>query len=132
MKLKKEKSCGCIIIKNKKVLLVYEKNRNFWGFPKGHMEDGETEIETALREVKEEVGLDVEIVKDRRYTLNYVIRDEIDKTTVLYIAKAKNEEIIMQENEIENIRWCSFEEALNTLTFDNWKEMFKKVINDLN
>lgn len=132
MKLKKEKSCGCIIIKNKKVLLVYEKNRNFWGFPKGHMEDGETEIETALREVKEEVGLDVEIDKERRYTLNYVIRDEIDKTTVLYIAKAKNDEIIMQENEIENIRWCSFEEALNTLTFDNWKEMFKKVIEDLN
>lgn len=132
MKLKKEKSCGCIIVKNKKVLLVYEKNRNFWGFPKGHMEDGETEIETALREVKEEVGLEVEIDKERRYTLNYVIRDEIDKTTVLYIAKAKNEEIIMQENEIENIRWCSFDEALNTLTFDNWKEMFKKVINDLN
>ena len=96
------------------------------------MEDGETEIETALREVKEEVGLEVEIDKERRYTLNYVIRDEIDKTTVLYIAKAKNEEIIMQENEIENIRWCSFDEALNTLTFDNWKEMFKKVINDLN
>ena len=132
MKLKKEKSCGCIIIKNKKVLLVYEKNRNFWGFPKGHMEAGETEVETALREVKEEVGLDVEIDKERRYTLNYVIRDEIDKTTVLYIAKAKNEEIVMQENEIENIRWCSFEEALNTLTFDNWKEMFKKVIDDLN
>lgn len=132
MKLKKEKSCGCIIVKNKKVLLVYEKNRNFWGFPKGHMEAGETEVETALREVKEEVGLDVEIDKERRYTLNYVIRDEIDKTTVLYIAKAKNEEIVMQENEIENIRWCSFEEALNTLTFDNWKEMFKKVIDDLN
>ena len=132
MKLKKEKSCGCIIVKNKKVLLVYEKNRNFWGFPKGHMEDGETEIETALREVKEEVGLEVEIDKERRYTLNYVIRDEIDKTTVLYIAKAKNEEIIMQENEIENIRWCSFEEALNTLTFNNWKEMFKKVMEDLN
>ena len=132
MKLKKEKSCGCIILKNKKVLLVYEKNRNFWGFPKGHMENGETEIETALREVKEEVGLDVEIDKERRYTLNYIIRDEIDKTTVLYIAKAKNEEIVMQENEIENIRWCSFEEALNILTFDNWKEMFKKVIEDLN
>ena len=132
MKLKKEKSCGCIILKNKKVLLVYEKNRNFWGFPKGHMENGETEVETALREVKEEVGLDVEIYKERRYTLNYIIRDEIDKTTVLYIAKAKNDEIIMQENEIENIRWCSFEEALNILTFDNWKEMFKKVIEDLN
>ena len=132
MNLKKEKSCGCIIIKDKKVLLVFEKNRSFWGFPKGHMEDGETEIETALREVKEEVGLDVEIDKKRRYTLNYVIGNEIDKTTVLYIAKAKNEKIIMQESEIENTKWCSFEEALNTLTFDDWKEMFKKVIDDIN
>ena len=132
MNLKKEKSCGCIIIKDKKVLLVYEKNRNFWGFPKGHMEDGETEIETALREVKEEVGLDVEIDKKRRYTLNYVIGNEIDKTTVLYIAKAKDGKIIMQESEIENIKWCSFEEALNMLTFDDWKEMFKKVIDDIN
>lgn len=132
MNLKKEKSCGCIIIKDQKVLLVYEKNRNFWGFPKGHMEDGETEIETALREVKEEVGLDVEIDKKRRYTLNYVIGNEIDKTTVLYIAKAKKEKIIMQESEIENTKWCSFEEALNMLTFDDWKEMFKKVIDDIN
>ena len=132
MNLKKEKSCGCIIIKDQKVLLVYEKNRNFWGFPKGHMEDGETEIETALREVKEEVGLDVEIDKKRRYTLNYVIGNEIDKTTVLYIAKAKDGKIIMQESEIENIKWCSFEEALNMLTFDDWKDMFKKVIDDIN
>lgn len=131
MELKKEKSCGCIIINNGKVLLVYEKNRNFWGFPKGHMEEGETEIETALREVKEEVGLDVEIDLEKRYTLNYIIRDEIDKTTVLYIAKTKNEEIVMQENEIENAKWCSFEEAIDTLTFEDWKEMFRNVIEDI-
>ena len=131
MELKKEKSCGCIIINNGKVLLVYEKNRNFWGFPKGHMEEGETEIETALREVKEEVGLDVEIDFKKRYTLNYIIRNEIDKTTVLYIAKTKNEEIVMQENEIENAKWCSFEEAIDTLTFEDWKEMFRNVIDDI-
>ena len=131
MNLKKEKSCGCIIIKDNKVLLVYEKRRNFWGFPKGHMEDGENEIETALREVKEEVGLDVEINIEKRYVLNYIIREEIDKTTVLYLATPKNEKIIMQESEIENVRWCNFDEALNVLTFDNWKEMFKEVIKDL-
>ncbi|MCI8361798.1 MAG: NUDIX domain-containing protein [Clostridia bacterium] len=131
MKLRKEKSCGCIIIKNRKVLLVYEKNRNFWGFPKGHMEEGENEIQTALREVKEEVGLEVEIDEQKRYTLNYIIKDEIDKTTVLYIATPKSEEIIIQESEIQNIKWCDFDEALNTLTFENWKEMFKKVIKDI-
>lgn len=133
MELKKEKCCGCIIIENNKVLLVYEKNGNFWGFPKGHMEKGENEIETALREVKEEVGLDVEIIdKEKRYLLNYIIRDEIDKTTVLYLAIPKNKEIVMQESEIEKVKWCDFEEALETLTFDNSKEVFKKVINDLN
>lgn len=131
MELREEKSCGCIIIKNRKVLLVYEKNRNFWGFPKGHMEEGENEIQTALREVKEEVGLEVEIDEEKRYTLNYIIKDEIDKTTVLYIARPKSEEVIMQESEIENIKWCDFDEALNTLTFENWKEMFKKVIKDI-
>ena len=131
MKLRKEKSCGCIIIKNRKVLLVYEKNTNFWGFPKGHMEEGESEIQTALREVKEEVGLEVDIDKEKRYELNYIIRDEIDKTTVLYIARTKSEEIIMQESEIANIKWCDFDEALNTLTFENWREMFKKVIEDI-
>lgn len=129
--LKKEKSCGCIIIKDGKVLLVYEKNRNFWGFPKGHMEKGENEIETALREVKEEVGLDVEIDTKKRYILNYIIRNEIDKTTVLYIAIPKNKNLKIQESEIEDAKWCDFNEALNILTFDNWKEMFKKVIKDI-
>ena len=132
MELRKEKSCGCIIIKDDKVLLVYEKNRNFWGFPKGHMEKGENEIQTALREVKEEVGLDVQIDVNKRYTINYIINNEIDKTSVLYIAKPINENIVMQESEIENIKWCDFDEALHTLTFDNWKEMFKIVIRDIN
>jgi len=131
MNLRKEKSCGCIIIKDEKVLLVYEKNRNFWGFPKGSMEEGENEIDTALREVKEEVGLDVEIDPKKRYSFNYVIRDEIDKTTVLYIATPKNENIELQEGEIEDMKWCDLDEALDTLTFDNWKEMFKKVIEDI-
>ena len=37
----------------------------------------------------------------------------------------------MQESEIENAKWCNFEEALETLTFENCKEMFKKVIDDM-
>ena len=69
--LKKEKSCGCVIIENDKVLLIKQIQGN-WGFPKGHMEVGETEVETAIREVKEETNLDVEINENKRYTLEYV------------------------------------------------------------
>lgn len=131
MELRKEKSCGCIIIRDDEVLLIFEKGRNFWGFPKGHMEQGENEIDTALREVKEEVGLDVTINQEKRYILNYIIRNEIDKTTVLYIATPKTTEVVMQESEIENAKWCKFDEALDLLTFDNWKDVFKKAIKDI-
>ena len=129
--MKKEKSCGCIIINDNKVLLVYEKRGNFWGFPKGHVEKGETEIETALREVKEEVGLDVKINENKRYFLNYQINNEIDKTTILYLAKPLNTIVSMQETEIENYKWCSFDEAINVLTFDSSKELLKNAIGEI-
>ena len=129
--MKKEKSCGCIIINDNKVLLVYEKRGNFWGFPKGHVEKGETEIETALREVKEEVGLDVKINENKRYVLNYQINNEIDKTTILYLAKPLNTIVSMQETEIESYKWCSFDEAINVLTFDSSKELLKNAIGEI-
>ena len=131
MKLKKEKSCGCIIINDNKVLLICSINWSFWWFPKWHVEKWENEIETALRETKEEVWLDVEIDDTKRYVLNYTVRNEIDKTTVLYLAKPKNKNYILQESEISNAKWCDFEEALEILTFDNWKNILKKVIEDL-
>ena len=62
---KKEKACGCIIIEDGKVLLI-KQHQGFWGFPKGHVEDGETEEETAAREVKEETNIDVEIKSNKK------------------------------------------------------------------
>ena len=129
--LKKEKSCGCIIIKNKKVLLIYEKQSEYWGFPKGHIEGKETETQTALREVKEEVGLDVEIDETKRYSLNYITNSQVDKTTVLYVATPKNENLKLQESEVEDAKWCTFDEALKILTFANLKEVFSKAIEDI-
>ena len=132
MELKKEKSCGCIIVNDNKTLLIFEKHRNFWGFPKGHMEAGETEVETAKREVKEEVGIDVEVDASKRYELNYVIENlGIDKTTILYLAKPKTFDVKMQESEIENAKWCDFNEALNEITYDNWRDVFKKAIAEI-
>ena len=66
--LEKEKSCGCIIIENGKVLLI-QQTKGHWGFPKGHVEAFETESETAIREVKEETNLDVKIDENKRYTM---------------------------------------------------------------
>lgn len=126
----KEKSCGCVIFYNDKVLLVFEKNRKFWGFPKGHMEDNETEIETATRECKEEVGLDVIIDPSKKYSTDYVINNRIEKNVVFYLATVENSHVFMQKSEIEKYKWCSFDEALELLVYDNLIDVFNFALKD--
>lgn len=136
--MRKETSCGCVIFDkatHSKVLIVYEKNRNFWGFPKGHIEEGETEVQTALREVKEEVGIDVKVLDEKyRYAINYIIEDkQIDKTSIFYIAETIEDDVNItnQEAEIEDSKWVTIEDAFNILTFDNSKEVLEKAWKDI-
>ena len=123
----KEKSCGCIIINGDKVLLI-KQTKGHWGFPKGHVERNETEIETAMREVKEETNLDVEIDADKRYTMEYITDKGKLKQVVLFIAKCIGGEIKAQECEVNDIKWLNFDEAIKTITYDNTRELFKKIL----
>ena len=127
-KMKKEKAAGCIIIKDNKVLLILQKEGNFWGFPKGHLEEGETELEAAKRETLEETGLEVEINTSKRYETNYTVRNEINKTSVFYLAKIKSGEIKKQEVEVEDIQWFEFDKALEVITYDDLRDVFAQVI----
>lgn len=121
--MKKETSCGCIIEKDGKVLIEQQKHNGtlFWGFPKGHKEGNETNEETALREVKEEVGLDVEIIKNLPpLKLNYEIEDtKVNKTVYLYFAKLKDpsQEIKIQESEVAEYRWVEIGKLNDYLTY---------------
>lgn len=124
-----EKACGCIIIDADKVLLVKQK-QGFWGFPKGHVENTETEAETAKREVKEETNLDVEIDANKRYTMEYVTDKGKLKQVVLFIAKCIGGEIKAQECEVNDIKWLDFDEAIETITYDNTRELFKVILKE--
>ena len=125
----REKCCGCIIIKENKVLLI-KQNEGHWGFPKGHVEENETEIETATREVKEETNLDVEVDSNKRYTTEYVTNAGKLKQVVFFIAKCIGGEIKAQECEVSEIRWVEFEKAIKLITYDNTRELFEKAINE--
>ena len=125
----REKSCGCIIINKNKVLLI-KQTKGHWGFPKGHIEKDETEIETAIREVKEETNLDVEIDANKRYTMEYVTDKGTLKQVVLFIAKCTGGEIKAQECEVNDIKWLDFDEAMQTITYDNTRELFKKILKE--
>ena len=126
-----EKSCGCMIIEGNKVLLVHQES-GFWSFPKGHVEEGETEIQTAKREVKEETNLDVEIEDEtKRYEIEYFSRKRKDKKVVFFVAKKVGGQETPLEGEIQQIKWVNFAEAFGTLTHENTKEILKQAIKDI-
>ena len=128
--MKKEKSCGTIIIdSNKRVLLVKQK-LGWVGFPKGHMEQGETEIETARRETKEETNLDVIVDEKKRYTISYITSTQIDKEVVYFRAKPISYSLLPQEAEIAEIMWVDIDEAKQYLSFDNLKELWQNALDD--
>ena len=126
--MKSEKSCGAIVFNGDEVLLIKQKP-GFYGFPKGHVENMETEVETAIREVKEETNVDIKINENLRFTLNYLKDDKINKEVVYFVATPINNiSLKAQESEVENVFWVKKEEVQEILTFDNAKELFKNVL----
>ena len=141
MNSKVDFAAGGIVLVDKKVLLVknrlrseYKKHYNsgFWGFPKGHLEEGETPIIAAEREVFEETGFEVACVGEKpiaesRYTIEY--GETIEKTVWFYemrvISKFKKE----PDHEIEGIALVSKKQALSLLTYEEDKKILEYVFN---
>jgi len=121
--LTQEKSCGAIVYRkfhgNTEILLIRHVKSGYWSFPKGHIEDGETELETAVREIKEETGLDVFVDTGFRETVTFSPRRDAQKTVVYFVAKAKSREISPQASEISETKWVEINKAMSHLTYDN-------------
>ena len=125
-----EKSCGAIIYRKEndkfKFLLVYQSNGHY-SFPKGHMEENETEIETALREIKEETNIDAELDTNFRYEITYLIEHKnIMKKAVYFVGKPISFDLKNQEGEITECSWNDYETTMEKLEYENIIEVFKK------
>ena len=127
-----EKSCGAVVYTVEdgviKYLLVEEKS-GCLSFPKGHMEEGETEIETALREIKEETDLEVQLCTDFRAVEQYDLSEKpgVTKQVVYFLAEYKDTcPGITRPEEVSSLKSLTLEEALEALEFDNKKEMLKR------
>ena len=120
-----EKSCGCIVLFKEKVLLIKD-TANHWGFPKGHVEEGETEVETAKREIMEETGIDVILDPTFREIVTYSPKKDTQKSVVYFIAKAKNTDFVPQEEEIADIRWVEIGRAGQVLSYENDRSIVNK------
>lgn len=128
-----EKPAGAIVYRkfhgNTEILLIRHINSGHWSFPKGHVEEGETEVETARREIMEETSIDVIIDPTFRETVMYSPKKDTLKVVVYFLAKAKNVDYVPQEDEISEIRWVDISYASHVLSYDNDKTIVAKARN---
>ena len=119
--------------KTKEFLLLHyppiNEGKGHWGFPKGHVEDHETEIETAKREMKEETGLEIKFIFGFKDEIEYFYKTKDGKLSkkkvVFFIGIPKSKEVKLSF-EHDGYKWMKYEDALKTITFENEKRVLKR------
>ena len=103
------KSCGVIPFRRRngrKEYLILLQRGGSWSFPKGHMEAGETEEQTAVRELYEETGLRARLIPGKRVVSEYEIPPYTRKQVVLFLGQVEGT-VTEQETEISRHKWVS-------------------------
>ncbi|GIW67343.1 MAG: hypothetical protein KatS3mg096_211 [Candidatus Parcubacteria bacterium] len=133
--MKKEHSSGAVVFfqqGKKREYLLLNYLGGHWGFPKGHIELHEDPVKTAIREIKEETGLDVQIIKgfERKITYSFRHRGEfIIKDVIFYLARAKTQKVALSK-EHKGYVWLPYSEAYKLITYE--KNIIKAAENFLN
>ena len=124
-----EKSCGAIVYTKDSGIIQYviiRSKEGFYGFPKGHMEENETEVETALREVAEETGLTIALIPNFRtedtHTFNRNGETRL-KHIVYFLGEYSGQTHIAQETELNGVFLMSYETAMSLFQFDSSKKL---------
>ena len=122
-----EKSCGAVLfteINGKRhYVLVSSTVENNCGLPKGHVENDETDEETALREISEETCVNAKIIEGFRKQIEYVIPNGKIKQVVFFIAQYQNQEAKNNPCEKFTVMLLPIDEALRSVTFENVRKV---------
>ena len=125
-----EYSSGAILFTNedgkRKYVLVMEANGSY-SFPKGHLEKNETHLEAAIREIKEETGVDAIIIPGLKRTIKYKVPNGNFKEVVYFVAKYENQELNPTEKDILLAKKYDLEDAKTLLKFDQLKDILIEI-----
>ena len=132
-----EKSCGAVVFRDETaasgeskryVLMIKQSQASRFSFPKGHVESGESETETAEREVREETAVAIKITESFRQTVSYSPRPGVKKQVVYFVAQTDVKDIKPQEGEIVEVRWVDVERAAQMLGHANDRKVFSMAL----
>lgn len=134
--MKCEKSCGAVVFtkeNNEYKFLIVQQFQGFHGFPKGHMEADETEEQTALREIFEEVGVKANLIDGFRVVDEHIIPSKVDtvKQIVYFLAEYKNQNVKFQKSELSAVKLLAFDEAYNTFEYESSKRILSAAYDHL-
>ena len=107
-------------------LLIRHGNGGHWAFPKGHVEPGETEEETARREIREETGIEAVLDTRFRASVRYSPGPGITKDVIYFLGEATSGTLRLQAEEIAAARWLPEMEARRLVTYDNDRQVFEQ------
>ena len=128
-----EHSCGAVVYTMRNgvpLYVVVQQKAGNYSFPKGHTEEGETEIETARREIFEETGLEPEFIGGFRETEEYEVAGSpgTRKTVTYFLAEFEDGQLIPKPVEIRQVRLLPYEEAIRV--FD--REETRRILTEVN
>ena len=133
----REKSCGALVVRRddedgkQYLLMIRHKFGGHRSFPKGHMEPGETEYMTAVREVYEETAVQIRIDSKFRETVHYNPMPGVSKEVVYFLTHTTQKHIKAREGEIAQVEWVPLEEVEESLTHENDKVVFRSAMKKL-
>lgn len=137
--MKRSESAGGIVTNIQgQVLLIMQKGGS-WSFPKGHVEEGESHLEAAKREVYEEAGIKhLEMHKQfepyERYALNYntgELEEKELKTMNFFSFTTTTLDIAPTDHDTREARWFDKDEVESVLTHPEDKKFFRSIIDEL-
>lgn len=124
------KSCGVLPCRKingwEEYLIVFQSASQSWSLPKGHMERGETEAQTALRELSEETGLTAILDMEKTAVIEYPL-SSISKKQVVFFRGEVSGKVTPQASEVERFKWVRAEELKDYLFPDTVEACLKLI-----
>lgn len=135
---REERSAGGVVVRGEQALVIVPTRRaadgsRVLGLPKGHVDPGETEQQAATREVREETGVQAELVRELGEVRYWYSRKgrPVPKSVVFYLFRYREGDPADHDDEVEEVYWMDLREARRALTYVGEREMADRALASL-